>query len=170
MISSAVSSAALWLSIVFGAVMALTVFVSVIGRYLLNFSLPWGEELPRFLLIAMVFLGSSTALERGRHVRLHVFLNLLPKKVALVLLIVGDLLVGWFLVVLVRYGIRLIEMEGSFQTMPVMGLPMTWLSIWIVIGAILMLFQLIRVILDNVEALVRREPTHTELDESSHIL
>lgn len=168
--STVVSNVTLWVATAFGAIMVVTVFINVIGRYLLSFSLPWGEELPRYLLIAMVFLGSSTALERGRHVRLHVFLNLLPKKLALVLLLLGDLLVGWFLIVLIRFGRGLIQLEGSAQTMPVMGLPMTWVYIWIVIGAALMVFHLVRVILDNLTAIFARSDVHSELDEASHIL
>jgi TRAP-type C4-dicarboxylate transport system permease small subunit len=50
-----------------GALMTLVVVVQVIARYVLNHSLFWSEELARYLLVWLTFLGASVAYHRGVH-------------------------------------------------------------------------------------------------------
>jgi TRAP-type C4-dicarboxylate transport system permease small subunit len=47
--------------------MALVVALQVFFRYILNHSLFWSEELARFMLVWLSFLGASTAYKRGLH-------------------------------------------------------------------------------------------------------
>jgi TRAP-type C4-dicarboxylate transport system permease small subunit len=65
-----------------GFSMALVVALQVFFRYVLNHSLFWSEELARFMLVWLSFLGASTAYKRGLHpgvdfltARLSVFLQ-----------------------------------------------------------------------------------------------
>ncbi|MDH3566449.1 MAG: TRAP transporter small permease, partial [Desulfobacteraceae bacterium] len=48
----------------FGFTMAIIVAVQVFFRYVLNHSLFWSEELARFLLVWLTFLGASVAYYR----------------------------------------------------------------------------------------------------------
>lgn len=50
-----------------GFSMALVVALQVFFRYVLNHSLFWSEELARFMLVWLSFLGASTAYKRGLH-------------------------------------------------------------------------------------------------------
>lgn len=50
-----------------GLSMALLVALQVFFRYVLNHSLFWSEELARFMLVWLSFLGASTAYKRGVH-------------------------------------------------------------------------------------------------------
>ena len=50
-----------------GLSMALVVALQVFFRYVLNHSLFWSEELARFMLVWLSFLGASTAYKRGLH-------------------------------------------------------------------------------------------------------
>ena len=50
-----------------GFSMALVVALQVFFRYGLNHSLFWSEELARFMLVWLSFLGASTAYKRGVH-------------------------------------------------------------------------------------------------------
>lgn len=52
---------------VLGLGMALLVAVQVFFRYALNNSIFWSEELARFLLVWLTFLGASVAYYRGAH-------------------------------------------------------------------------------------------------------
>ena len=52
---------------VLGASMTLIVVVQVFARYVLNHSLFWSEELARFILVWLTFLGTSVAYHRGMH-------------------------------------------------------------------------------------------------------
>ena len=50
-----------------GLSMALVVAMQVFFRYALNHSLFWSEELARFMLVWLSFLGASTAYKRSLH-------------------------------------------------------------------------------------------------------
>ncbi|WP_028585544.1 TRAP transporter small permease [Desulfogranum mediterraneum] len=50
-----------------GMTMALVVIAQVFCRYVLNSSLFWSEELARYLLVWLSFLGATTAYYRGAH-------------------------------------------------------------------------------------------------------
>lgn len=80
--------------------------VQVVTR-LLGISLPWSEELARFFLIWLTFLGCSLALKQESHLSVDFFVKLAPQKVQLVIgLFVKFLMVVFFGVLLV-YGIKL---------------------------------------------------------------
>ncbi len=53
--------------VVTGAAMTGIVVVQVFFRYVLNMSLFWSEELARYLLVWMTFLGASVAYYHGVH-------------------------------------------------------------------------------------------------------
>ena len=61
-----------------GLSMALVVALQVFFRYVLNHSLFWSEELARFMLVWLSFLGASTAYKRGLHPGVDVFTSRLP--------------------------------------------------------------------------------------------
>ena len=66
-LSSAVNRWVEYLLFGLGFSMALVVALQVFFRYVLNHSLFWSEELARFMLIWLSFLGASTAYRRGVH-------------------------------------------------------------------------------------------------------
>jgi len=52
---------------ILGITMAMVVAAQVFSRYVLNHSLFWSEELARYLLIWLTFLGASAAYHRKAH-------------------------------------------------------------------------------------------------------
>ncbi len=56
-------------------------FANIIGRYLLGSAITWAEESMLFLMVGCVFLGSAPVAWSGRHIRMDVFVRLLPRKV-----------------------------------------------------------------------------------------
>ncbi len=64
-----------------GVAMALIVCAQVFYRYALNNSLFWSEEVARYLLVWLTFLGASSAYHRGVHPRIDTFAAMLPEKV-----------------------------------------------------------------------------------------
>ena len=72
---------------VIGFSMAALVAVQVFFRYALNHSLFWSEELARFLLVWLTFLGASVAYHRRAHPGIDTVALLLPaylKKTAVI--------------------------------------------------------------------------------------
>ena len=68
-----------------GFCMTVTVAVQVFFRYVLNHSLFWSEELARYLLVWLTFLGSSSAYYRKVHPGIDFLFEKMPaslKKIA----------------------------------------------------------------------------------------
>lgn len=75
------------------AAMSVTVFGNVVCRYFLDFSLGWYEEVSRFLLIWIVFLGAVIALIRGDHLAIDLLSFALPPRANRMLVVLVDVLV-----------------------------------------------------------------------------
>lgn len=101
--------------------MAVTVLAGVFFRYVLHSSLPWTEELPRFLMIWMAMYAGPLALEQGVHVSFDGLVDKLSAKAQLVIYLFTRLLVVCFLAVLVVKGFSLME-TFSFQKAPTLGI------------------------------------------------
>ena len=63
------------------------VFVQFFTRYILNSSLGWTEEIARYLLIMLGFVGSITCIRKRSHIFLEFFYRFLPPKAVKVLVI-----------------------------------------------------------------------------------
>ena len=120
----------------------LIVVAAVIGRYMFGRSLTWTEEVPRYLLIWISFLGAAACVARREHVGFDVLFNALPAPVrrwlgaAIGLLILGF---GW---IVFRYGIVFVRDFGPdmMETIPFKNY---WYYIVLPIsGALLLLFSL----------------------------
>jgi TRAP-type C4-dicarboxylate transport system permease small subunit len=56
-------------------------FVNIVGRYFFHSSISWAEETMLFLMVGCVFLGSGPVAWSGRHIRMDVFVRLMPAKI-----------------------------------------------------------------------------------------
>lgn len=54
------------------------VFTQFFTRYALNDSVAWTEEVARYSLIALTFIGAAGAVRRGSHIRVELLESLLP--------------------------------------------------------------------------------------------
>ncbi len=57
----------LYIVMILLALMVIIVFANVVSRYYLQFSLAWSEEIARFMLVWLVFLGSFLAYIHDEH-------------------------------------------------------------------------------------------------------
>jgi TRAP-type C4-dicarboxylate transport system permease small subunit len=125
-----------------GISMSLIVAVQVFFRYALNSSLFWSEELARFMLVWLTFLGASAAYRRGVHPGVDVLYRRMPpwlKRTSAVLIHLVS--IGLFCVMIV-YGYQFAHFV-RFQISPALYLP-KWIvfSIIPVSGGILTLHGL----------------------------
>lgn len=105
-----------------GLLMAVIVMLQVFCRYLLNHSLFWSEELARYLLVWLTFLGASVAYYRDMHPGVDVIYSRLPeawKRSSRILVTVLSLL---FFLVMIWYGTRFAYFV-RLQTTPALSLP-----------------------------------------------
>ncbi|MGR3320335.1 MAG: TRAP transporter small permease [Pseudooceanicola sp.] len=63
-------------------VLAVIVFLQFFTRYVLNDSLAWTEEIARYVLILVAFLGAVTVSRKGNHIFLEFFYRYLPPRPA----------------------------------------------------------------------------------------
>ncbi|MFO7308748.1 MAG: TRAP transporter small permease [Pseudomonadota bacterium] len=73
-------------------------------RYVLNDSYGWTEEISRYLLIAVTFIGSVTAMRKGTHIAVEAVITLAPRAVRHWTLVVIDGLVTLFCGAMAWYG------------------------------------------------------------------
>lgn len=88
-------------------VLAFVVFLQFFTRYVLNDSLGWTEEIARFLLIGVAFIGAIMAVRRRSHIAVEFLYRWIPRPIrrvaqtlidAICILFYGGL--TWFSIVL----------------------------------------------------------------------
>lgn len=89
------------------ALMVLIVFANVIARYFLQFSLAWSEEISRFMLIWLTFLGAVLAYNKNEHLGLDIILNVTPVKVASLIKVLVNIILIVVLALLFKGGLDL---------------------------------------------------------------
>jgi TRAP-type transport system small permease protein len=119
-----------------------TVFGNVICRYFLDASLAWYEEVSRFLLMWIVFLGAVIAYIRGDHLGIDVLLIFLPARPKQVVIVVADLLVLASLVIMFQGG-WLMTQDSLESGWVAASVPIPYGYVYLVgpISAALMFFQ-----------------------------
>ena len=105
---SALNDRLLWVCrhSVIALVGAIVVIVSlgVFFRFVLNNSLPWTEEVAKFVMVWMAFVGSPIVLRQGGHIAIDFVPNLLPRVLQQLLVLVVHAAVMTVLAVLVIQG------------------------------------------------------------------
>jgi len=119
---------------------SLVLFANVVARYGFNDSFPWAEELTRYAIVWMVFIGSSLAASKGAHISVDVLMRLLGKSGAGKALIVGvDLLCTALSVLLVVFGWDLVAQAREFgQVTPSLQVPLWAVQLAMPVGGALM--------------------------------
>lgn len=100
------------------SVMSIVVFAQVVFR-IVHMSIPWSEELSKYLLIWSTFLGSALCIRRNSLVGLEFFLNSMSKKNQKILQTLLNLIVCVILLFLIRVGFWAVR-QVWFQITPVL--------------------------------------------------
>ncbi len=120
------------------AAMTILVFLTVIYRYFLLSPISWGEELARFMFIALAMLGAALAVKDRSHFTITILTSRFPTVVR------GWLQVGiaagtsLLLGIVIDKGWRLTLLNRN-QESPAIGVPMSVPYAAVPVGAMLML-------------------------------
>jgi len=134
------------IAVIFGLISLLTIF-QVFARYILKNPLVWSEELSRYLMIWIVFLGTAIALRKGLLISVEVIQQLVPKMVKKVLEVITVLVNLVLLFILIKYGFGIMtNLVG--QTTGAMDIPVAWTYAAIPVGAILAFLNSIVVLIE----------------------
>jgi TRAP-type C4-dicarboxylate transport system permease small subunit len=130
-----------WLAFVLFWSLAFIVFLQFFTRYILNDSLAWTEEIARYGLMWVVFVGGAMVTRRNTHIAVELLSNVMkPGPARQVLLALVDVVKLGFLAFLAYVSLTIIERMG-IQRMTVFDLSMSWVYAGVSFGCFLMLFR-----------------------------
>ena len=138
-----------YLLAVMGLSMALLVAVQVFSRYVLNHSIFWSEELARYLLVWLTFLGATVAYYRGVHPGIDVLYSRLKPPVRQLCDRIVHLISILFFGVMIIYGFRFAYFI-RLQVTPALALP-KWVVFAIIpiSGSMLLLYACLKLAEDG---------------------
>ena len=136
-IDKAVNGFLTWVVVLMLAVMSVVVFGQVVFR-LVHATIPWSEELSKYMLIWTTFLGSALCVRKGSLVGLEILFMMLPKKAV-------KAATAAFMVFLIVMGYKTAGLVWN-QTTPVLKMPMGLMYASIPTGAVFMLINTIIVV------------------------
>ena len=126
--------------LVFAIMTAVTLF-GVFFRYVMQNPFQWTEELARYLMIWMVFIGINIALRKEEHIKIPLLAERVPPFAAKVMGYTVDLMVAYFLIILLKQGYLMTINTG--MTASTMHFSMHWIFMAVPMAAFLTLIQLL---------------------------
>lgn len=123
-------------------VMIVTVLANVFFRYVLAKPLIWGDEVASMSFIWMAMLGSALAVDRHEHMKLTVFLPLLPERMQRIVDVAGQVMIVLLLARLFPVAIEY-AYEESYVRSAALGIPMSWRASALPTGMGLMLVLMV---------------------------
>jgi len=118
--------------------MTIVVVVGIVARYILLISIPWTEELARYLMIWTGFVGFGVAYRKRELISVRLFVNKLPPHLLKIALFISDIACSIFLIIAVSYGIKLC-VANIYQVSPALRISMAIIYAAIPLGCCLYL-------------------------------
>lgn len=136
------------------AVVAMAVMAQVLVRFVLtslgiNISAPWTEELARYTLIWMVFLGAAVGVRHARMIALEFGVRKLPPRSGIPLRYAVMILSMAFFGLLFTVGIDFLDL-GRSETSPVMGITKDRVYLAMPVGMVLMILNSLALIAETI--------------------
>ena len=129
-------------------VMTLAVIVQVFLRYVFSFSLSWSEEVARYLMIWVAFLGGSLALQKGLHIGVELLLVRISPEWRKWISIFSKMLILTFLIFLTIGGIK-ITWAVRDQSSPALLFSMAYAYLSAPVGGFFMALQTIHSLIEE---------------------
>jgi TRAP-type C4-dicarboxylate transport system permease small subunit len=137
------------LLIVIVSLMTMAVIFQVVSRYVLKNPLPWTEELARYLMVWMSFIGGSCVIKKWDHIYVDFFINMMKQKPRKMMLLAQKFVILGLLVYSFYLCLTVFSRVSSFQRTAVMGISMLWPQSGMTVGFLLMILQNIGIILND---------------------
>ena len=112
-----------WIALGFFWLLGLTVFTQFFTRYVLNNSAAWTEEIARYLLIAVVFVGATIGVTKNNHIQVDFFFRFMPRALARGMALLVDAIRIVFFAAAVWLTWLMMQKMGDYQ-MTIIDLPM----------------------------------------------
>lgn len=129
-------------------VMTIVMLGQVFFRYVLNYGIPWAEEVSKFMLVWLGFLGSAIVFYEQRHVSIDFLIEKLSSKNLRWIKIVQTLLSLFFFIYLFKYGYDY-TVFGKKLVSPATGISRFWPQLSIPVGSFFLIFHSITLIYEK---------------------
>lgn len=133
------------------AVIAMVVMTTIIGwqifgRFVLNDTPKWSEQLAGIIMVYLMLIGGAVAVWEQRHIALDVFLNVLPDAPRYFLKLLINSLIGVLGAMMMFYGVKMAAIVEAW-TIPTLGLSQS-LNYWAfpVAGAMITVFAIAHIV------------------------
>lgn len=132
----------IWLSLFLVVGMLLVTATQVAVRYILSdyLSLPWTEELARLLMVWVAMWGAAILQRDDDHIRMTVFVDLLPAPVQRLIDLLGDAVMLIVLGTIAWYGWTSAWQLRIMHTVS-LGLPVSIFTLAVAVSATIMIFH-----------------------------
>ena len=151
-----------WIAFVLFWALAFIVFLQFFTRYVLNDSLAWTEEIARYGLMSLAFIGGAVVTRKKAHIAVELVSNLMgPGPLRSALLALVDFITLGFMGLLAYFSVTIVERMHS-QRMTVFDLPMSLVYGVVGLGCFMMLVRQAQVVWKNARDGWRRAPEVTE--------
>lgn len=102
-------------------IMTVVISWQIFGRYVLNDTPKWSEQLAGILIVYLTLIGGAIAIREDRHIALTYFRDKWSKVTQARTELLVDLLIAGFGAVMVFYGVQMAELVRAW-TIPTLGL------------------------------------------------
>jgi len=138
-----------WLVFAIFWALAFIVFLQFFTRYVLNDSLAWTEEIARYGLMWIVFIGGAMVTRKNSHIAVELISNVMkPGPMRAALLAFVDIVKLAFIGLLAYLSVTILD-RMTIQRMTVIDLPMSYVYAGVALGCFLMLLRQIQTIWRN---------------------
>jgi len=119
--------------------MIVVVFMQIIFRFIVKGSLPWSEELARYLMVWAVFIGASIGAKEGAHIGVGAFVSMLPARLIRFSIFLAGFFSLLFCILVAFLSFKVVVfLILSGQRSPAMEIPIYWAYLAITVGTVLM--------------------------------
>ncbi len=112
-----------WAALALFWLLGATVFYQFFTRYVMNDSAAWTEEIARYLLIGVVFVGAAIGVAKNNHIQVDFFYRHLPAVVCRVMAVLVDVLRMSFFGASTVLTFQMMQKLGNYK-MTIVDLPM----------------------------------------------
>lgn len=133
-----------WILIVLFFMMVVVVFLQVLFRFALDQPLAWTEELARYLLVWITFLGSGYAMSVKAHPSVELLYERANGMVKRVMMVLSTAVILFFFWQIIVKSFEFIQ-RSMVQTSPALQIPMGYIYTAIPIASVLFILNLLYV-------------------------
>ena len=133
-------------------------FIQVVLRYLFGTSIYWAEELARYMIVWLCFLGASMAVRDRKHAVMDLLLNYLGKKTRSIIEIFSAVVCIFFCVAIARLGWSFVASAKNMNSMAsTLAIPIFWAYLAVPVGLSLMGIRYTLQLISGIKGLIKKD-------------